>query len=44
MAEGAGASQREGYRDPGGAGTTATKDRYRELLHQRQELACYTTC
>ena len=26
-------SPRKGYRDPGGAGTSAAKDRYRELLH-----------
>ena len=30
-------SQREGYRDPGGADTTAAKDWYRELLHQNQK-------
>ena len=30
-------SQHEGYRDPGGAGTTAMKDRYGELLHWSQK-------
>ena len=30
-------SQRQGYRDPGGAGMTAAKDRYGELLRRSQK-------
>ena len=30
-------SQREGCREPGGTGTTATKDQCEELLHRSQK-------